>query len=165
MRPSSKQRKKAYIATESQIQNAILGWLEANHIFAYRSPNQGMLMNQGGKQFMRKSAQPGLPDITGIMPDGTALYIEVKREDWKPPSHKTLEESLLKSMLLGTKDPYATYRAQREFQRKAALSGALVIIATSCEQVEHIIKQYIFQDSPRSIDEGPNIVYMPFPCP
>lgn len=113
---------------------------------------------------MKKAPQRGVPDITGVLPGGTALYIEVKRPDWKPPSDRALTDALRNLITKGAKDPYETYRAQREFQCKAAKAGAIVIVATSLVQVENIITQYIAQEISGDVKHADEVneVYMPF---
>ena len=58
----------------------------------------------------------GVPDIVGVLPGGTALYIEVKTEKGKLSD------------------------AQREFLTEAKLNGAMTIVARKLEDVSAIIK-------------------------
>ena len=74
--------KGAYLATEKQIERNILSYLALKKITAWKQ-NNGCL--KVGDRFVRffidhngKSIK-GIPDIAGYLPDGRALFIEVKK--------------------------------------------------------------------------------------
>jgi hypothetical protein len=64
---------------ESDIQKTILDFLKLNDIFVYPSKAAGVSIDEGGKKRFYRTGIPGLPDITGVLEGGIALYIEVKR--------------------------------------------------------------------------------------
>jgi Holliday junction resolvase len=62
---------------ESDIQRAILDYLKARGIMAWRQKSEGTYDAKRGI-YRRGTGTPGLPDIGGILPGGRALQIEVK---------------------------------------------------------------------------------------
>ena len=62
---------------ESDIQRAILDYLKARGIMAWRQKSEGTWDAARGL-YRRGTGTPGLPDIGGILPGGRALQIEVK---------------------------------------------------------------------------------------
>jgi len=66
---------------ESDIQKAIMEYLSARGIWHYRSFNAPLMVGKG--KFAR-TLNPGLPDITGCLPCGRILQIEVKRSKSAP---------------------------------------------------------------------------------
>ena len=64
---------------EAEIQRAILQFLGAHRVLAYRS-NTGAVTatTHGGRSRFVRFGVRGMPDITGVLPGGRALYIEVK---------------------------------------------------------------------------------------
>lgn len=129
--------------SEKEIQLSIIKWLKSKRIFCYRQNNQGRLRRVDAESWkMLGSETPGIPDIGGVLPDGRALYIEVKSAKWRPPSEEAIERAYRKAMHNGKKDPYETYKHQREFQRRARESGAIVILARSLADVENHIRKY-----------------------
>jgi len=56
--------------TESDIQETILEWLRLKGIFCFHM--------YGTAQYKNTVRMAGVPDIIGNLPDGKALYIEVK---------------------------------------------------------------------------------------
>ena len=67
---------RAKAQTETQIVRAILDYLAANRIMAWRN-NTGAAMNPAGR--LVRFGTPGMPDIAGVLPGGRALFLEVKR--------------------------------------------------------------------------------------
>lgn len=146
--PLSAKRKKAVCRqtptqSENDIQTDIIKWLKAHRIFCYRQNNQGRLRMVGPDTWaLLDSLTPGIPDIGGVLPGGTALYIEVKKGDWNHPREETLERAARKAVASGKKDPYETYKAQREFIRTAKLSGAVAFFAKSVADVERELRRH-----------------------
>ena len=66
---------RAKTQTETQIVRAILDYLAANRIMAWRN-NTGAAMNPAGR--LVRFGTPGMPDIAGVLPGGRALFLEVK---------------------------------------------------------------------------------------
>ena len=65
--------------SETQIVRSILEALAVRGIFAYRSNTGGSyLKGKGGRAQFVRFGLPGAADITGILPDGRRLEIEVK---------------------------------------------------------------------------------------
>ncbi len=95
---------------ESVIQRQILDYLTRKGYFVWRQNQGGIPTGRGG--FRRFNGMRGLPDICGVLPDGHALFIEVKR-----PRGKTTPE-------------------QNEFLIKANLLGAHAFVARSVKDIE-----------------------------
>lgn len=114
---------------ESDIQRAILDYLKALGIMAWRQKNEGTWDAKRG--FYRKgTGTPGLPDIGGILPrreyctggymvvpGGRALFIEVKAGRKKPTPE------------------------QLDFLARARKAGALAFVAYSVEDVINKLKE------------------------
>ena len=86
---------------EKGIERSILEYLAYRRIFCYKQNNSSFLI---GTRFVRafKNASGnsvcGIPDIAGYMPDGRALFIEVKRPGGKPtPDQKIFIEKAQKA--------------------------------------------------------------------
>jgi len=106
------------IPTEKQIEREILAYLELRTITSWKQ-NNGCL--KAGDRFVKffmdakgKSIK-GMPDIAGYLPNGRALYIEVKR----PKKYPTPE--------------------QRAFIINAQESGCLAFIAHSVQEVHEVL--------------------------
>lgn len=100
-------------ASESEIETLILDYLKAKKIFAWKNPSAGYFDTRT-KRFRKHSsiyALIGVSDIIGVLPDGRALFIEVKSES-------------------GRLSP-----AQKEFLRLAQSQQALCIVAKSLDHV------------------------------
>jgi hypothetical protein len=106
---------------EAAIQKSILAYLDVHPrvAIAYRS-------NTGAGQFTRKDGSlgrfvkfgfKGLPDITGMLNDGRALYIEVKSASGKLNDY------------------------QREFLRQVNLRGGVAFVAHSIDDVDHYLEK------------------------
>jgi predicted ATPase len=71
----------------------ILAWLQAEGIFHFRLNNFPMpiIRRQGNQRVLlafKPVDTPGLPDIAGVLPDGRAFFIEVKRPGAKPQNDR-----------------------------------------------------------------------------
>ena len=66
---------RAQARSETEIVKAILDYLAANRIVAWRN-NTGAAMNPAGR--LVRFGTPGMPDIAGVLPGGRALFLEVK---------------------------------------------------------------------------------------
>jgi hypothetical protein len=69
---------------ETLIQNEILDFLNRNGVFAFRinnggvyDPTSGVYRNPG------KFSLKGISDVAGVLPDGRALFVEVKTKTGK----------------------------------------------------------------------------------
>ena len=71
---------------ESDIKKSIRDLFNHLGIWVWGSPNGPMIHGRGR---MTKTNNPGMPDLMGILPDGIALHIEVKK-----PGHKTNKKRL-----------------------------------------------------------------------
>jgi hypothetical protein len=93
---------------ESEVQRAILDWLEWHHIFHYRN-NSGAFID-AQKHFYRFGAL-GSPDIICVI-NGRFIGIEVKAHGGKQSEH------------------------QKEFQRRLETAGGLYILAYSVDDLD-----------------------------
>lgn len=116
MRPRIKE------ATEKQIENSILEYLEVKGIFCWKHNNTGIYDTR--KQTFRRSYSryqfPGIADIIGIMPCGKLLALEVK----KPSRVKN------------------TTLAQKKFLANIEMRNGVCGVVTSIEDVDGILKRY-----------------------
>jgi hypothetical protein len=104
--------------SEAQIQRAILDYLRHHPkvTFVGRFNRGAVAASYRGRQsFVRFNTVAGFPDIHGLLRDGRALYVEVKRPGSRPT------------------------QAQQQFIREAALAGAIAIVATSVEDVQAVL--------------------------
>src|SRR3990167_5559335 len=105
---------------ESDIQKAILEYLQYLGVFAIRLNNIPVPLSGGG---FRPVSRKGLPDLFGVIPSkkgfGIPLFIEIKTPKGK------LSES------------------QEQFMAEADAAGALCLIAISVEFVEQKLKPYL----------------------
>lgn len=100
------------ISTESQMVNVIIEDLLWRKVIVYRTNNTPTY--DATKQIFRrmpKFSLKGVPDITGVLPGGRALYIEVKKPKGVVSTH------------------------QKEFIRRATEAGALAFVARSPQDV------------------------------
>lgn len=107
---------------ENQVQRAILQFLTVHKIFCWRVNNGAMKIDKRYIKFVTDvngDAVHGIPDICGVLPDGRALFIEVKNST-------TLKMSL----------------AQEEFITKADKNGAIAFVANSVDMVAEHLKGY-----------------------
>ena len=63
---------------ESEILKAILQYLGARGILAFRANTGAFVGEYKGKRRFVRFSERGMPDIHGVLPGGRALYIEVK---------------------------------------------------------------------------------------
>ena len=106
---------KAKVQTETQIVRAILDYLAANRILAWRS-NVGAARNPAGR--LVRFGVKGMPDIAGVLPGGHALFLEVKRRH-------------------GRMSP-----EQDRMQTRLMEAGALVSVVHGIAEVRAILKAY-----------------------
>lgn len=71
--------------TETQIIRAILDYLAANRIMAWRV-NTGAARNPAGR--LVRFGTVGMPDIAGVLPGGRALFLEVKARHGRLSPHQ-----------------------------------------------------------------------------
>ena len=73
------------LATEKEIQRAILEWLACIKVFAWRQNRGAMSGAHKGKPWFVRFGPPGQSDILGVVPSlGRFLAIEVKRVGKQP---------------------------------------------------------------------------------
>lgn len=106
-------------ATEHQIQNAILGYLNSQGHYCWRN-NSGMvhMRDKYGRDRMWKAGLKGSSDIIGIATDGRFIAIECKRKGKKPTPQ---QEAFL-----------------QEIKQRGGYAG----IATSIEDTQVIMNHY-----------------------
>ena len=97
--------------TEADIQSLIMSYLDARRVFAWRQ-NTGTIRKNG--RVIRFGIK-GQADITGILPDGRRLEIEVKRDS-------------------------AQSREQKNFADRIRSSGGVYILAHCVEDVAKVIE-------------------------
>ncbi len=83
---------RARARSETEIVRAILDYLAANRIMAWRV-NTGAARNPAGR--LVRFGVPGMPDIAGVLPGGRALFLEVKR----PGGHPTRQQEAMMDRL------------------------------------------------------------------
>lgn len=84
-------------ARESEIQRAILDYLEALQVTHWRCSLGGTMVRKRGSLVFRKNTMTGFPDIAGIIPnsDGRLFVIEVKRPSGRlSPEQEKWRDSL-----------------------------------------------------------------------
>lgn len=146
-------------ATEAQVQSAVLDLCERHGAVAavWRANNGGAYMSRdnGKPRFVRFASNSkggrvdGLPDIQGVMWDGRALFIEVKRPgEWKS------QRLLLKWRALASPNKeQQRLLAQWAFLRTTYRAGAHTGIAESVDDaiaiIEHREPLGLYEDHPR----------------
>lgn len=85
-RGASSGRRRTYSPTEAEVLRAVLRVLTLHPkvAFAYRSNSGAVAYGEGARRRYVKFGVRGLPDITGMLRDGRALYVECKREGETP---------------------------------------------------------------------------------
>lgn len=101
---------------ESDIQRAILDYLKARGIMAWRQKSEGTFDAKRGV-YRRGTGTPGLPDIGGILPGGRCLLIEVKSDKGRVRPE------------------------QVAFLARAREAGAVAFVARSAGDVEYKLKE------------------------
>lgn len=112
-----KKRSKPRKKPEQQLQRDILKFLRANNIFCWKVETTGMpIRNRAGQVTgLRPSLIAGHPDLAGVLPDGRALFVEVKT--------KTGTVSAL----------------QKKWLDRLTEQGALAVVARSVEEVREAL--------------------------
>lgn len=82
-----------WVPREHSIMRGIMVWLQAEGIFHFRLNNFPMpiIRRQGHQRVLlafKPVDTPGLPDIAGVLPDGRAFFIEVKRPGARPQNER-----------------------------------------------------------------------------
>lgn len=116
-------RSNKIITTESQMVNVIIEDLLWRKVIVWRNNNTPVY--DATKQIFRrmpKFAMKGVPDISGILPGGRALFIEVKKPKGYASPH------------------------QKEFLTNASRAGALAFIARSPQDVHKAIVEAGYRD-------------------
>jgi hypothetical protein len=104
--------------SEADIQRAILRYLRLHPKVEFAGRfNRGAVAAtyKGRTSFVRFNTIEGFPDIHGLLRDGRALYVEVKRPGARPTE------------------------AQQQFIERAVRAGAVAIVATSLEDVQAVL--------------------------
>lgn len=75
---------------EKEIQSLLLQYLKLHGVLCWRQ-NQGAMSGEyhGKRRFLRFASMPGISDILAVLPGGTFLAVEVKREGNKPTPEQT----------------------------------------------------------------------------
>jgi hypothetical protein len=108
---------------ESDIQRAILDYLKARGIMAHKQAGQTLGIDSKGETYRRKSKDwdqggtNGISDISGILPGGRSLRIEVKKPGEKPSG------------------------AQSSYLQMARVMGAVAFVAYSVDDVERELER------------------------
>jgi len=98
---------------EKDIQRVVLQWLALAGVFAFRVNSGGMRWRdtKGKSRYMQFNGAEGCSDVVGVLPDGRALFVEVKR-----PGGKATEKQL-------------------GFLAAAQTAGAVAVVATGVEDL------------------------------
>lgn len=105
---------------EGDLQTQVLAYLKLIPGLVYRRTNSGLAKPLRGPGFIHL-APAGTPDITGHMPDGRALYIELK-----DPKRKASRDDAKRREAI---------EAQERFIAAAAAAGCVAFRATSLQEV------------------------------
>lgn len=100
-------------ASEQEIQNAILHFLNSQKIFCFKVNNTGVFDGEKYRKLTGFSMK-GISDIIGVLKDGRILCIEVKSQKGK------------------------TSPEQEAFIKKINKSGGVALVARSVKDVEHL---------------------------
>lgn len=106
--------------SEGDLQSQVLAYLNLVPGLVARRTNSGLAKPLRGPGFVHL-APAGTPDITGHMPDGRALYIELK----DPKRKRTRDDEKRR----------AAIALQEAFIADAAARGCVAFTATSLEEV------------------------------
>lgn len=91
MVPSIRKKKSSHSrASEAAIQKLILDWLTAKKFYHWRNYIGAVLRSSGGRIGFSKNPARGMPDIMGLMKDGSGrlFAIEVKTSKGKIGDHQ-----------------------------------------------------------------------------
>ena len=106
----------------------------AREIDAYLTGTLGLTVfraDQGGGRFARRTIGVGLPDRYGILPNGRWWAVEIKRPGARPRANEAKQHAVM---------------------RYLAIHGALVILASSVEEVrERLSIRTLFEHQPKGI--------------
>jgi len=118
-------------SSEHDIQKAIEEYLKARGISAWRQNAGAMQSSYKGKNYFTKFGITGQADITGILPDGRRLEIEVKRPGaLRPP------QLLTRGKNKGRINPaWEHIERQRGFLEMIERNGGVALFATSVDDV------------------------------
>lgn len=111
--------------SEGDLQSQVLAYLALLPGVVFRRTNSGLARSLSGNRIIRL-APLGTPDITGHMPDGRALYIELK----DPKAHRPVAPKTEK----GKRD-LLTWQEQEKFIAAAAAAGCVAFRASSLQEV------------------------------
>lgn len=98
---------------ETIIQRDIIKWLELKGLFFKRERNQNFRNTAYGVKFL-PSEVPGYPDISGVLPNGRAYFIEVKTKTGRLSD------------------------VQKQTHEDLRANGALVIVARSLDDLKEL---------------------------
>ena len=73
---------------EQEIVKAILQYLAANRILAWRVTTGAHVATYKGTSRLVRFGTPGMPDIAGVLPGGRALFLEVKARHGRLNPHQ-----------------------------------------------------------------------------
>jgi len=126
---------------EAVIERQILLFLRSKNIFAWKNPSAGYY--DAKRKCFRKQVSEfainGVSDIAGILPDGRALYIEVKTPDRVENVIDAKKGKILKKKIYGGK----LSDTQKVFIEEALRSNALCFVARSVEEAKDGLSEYL----------------------
>jgi len=128
-------------ASEHDIQKAIEEYLNARGISAWRQNAGAMQSSYKGKNYFTKFGITGQADITGILPDGRRLEIEVKRPGTLHPP-----QLLTRGKNKGRINPaWEHIERQRAFLEMITRNGGVALFATSVDDVAEVLGRELSQ--------------------
>ena len=117
--------------TEKQLENDILDYLNACGVFCWK--NQSVGVYDPSKRVYRKAKGKhhinGVSDIIGVLPDGKALFIEVKKPVKNPRTNERLFNLASDS--------------QQTFIFNAKMNNAIAFVADRIQVVQSHLKEYL----------------------
>ena len=105
--------------SEGDLQSQVLAYLALVPGLVFRRTNSGLIQTKAGRWV--HLAPAGTPDITGHMPDGRALYIELK----DPKRKRSRDDEKRREAIA----------LQEAFIARAAAAGCVAFTARSLEEV------------------------------
>jgi len=128
---------------EADVLKEILDYLKKLGLACYRSPNMPVLRGGVGNMYLSKAAVQGLPDITGVIYGGRAIYIEVKAPKIPKLPFEMDEEELQKyyerKAKCKDKDKERREEQQSKFLSQMKKAGALCLVARSVDDVKRAL--------------------------